>query len=222
MQIFLDTVDYQQFVYLLGRIVEEFDIECRSFCVMPNHYHAVLVPTRPNYSEGLRHLNAEYAQWWNKRHGRVGHVFQGRFKAQIVEAVDYQLTLLRYVVMNPVRARLVERPEDWRWSSYRATAGFDPEPPFLACLPTLRLFGEDDEAALRVRFKEFVQAYADDDTVINRIRSNERILGRKAFKELVEAMICGAPEGSGQRVSVRVQNDGAFGTRAADVLDLQA
>ena len=92
---------------------------------MPNHYHATLQPSQPNLSEALRRLNSVYARWWNERHQRVGHVFQGRFKDQIVDRDSYLLTLSRYVVMNPVRAGLVERPEDWRWSSYRATAGLE-------------------------------------------------------------------------------------------------
>ena len=123
MGIFLDDADYRQFVHLLGEAVERFDIRCWNYCVMPNHYHATLQPTRTNLSEAIRCLNSGYAQWWNRRHGRVGHVFQGRYKDQVVDRETYLLTLSRYVVMNPVRAGLVERPGDWPWSSYRATVG---------------------------------------------------------------------------------------------------
>jgi REP-associated tyrosine transposase len=187
MCIFLDDEDYRQFVYLLGDVVDSFDIECWNYCAMPNHYHSTLKPTRPNLSEAIRRLNSVYAQWWNKRHGRVGHVFQGRFKDQVVEAESYLLTLSRYVVMNPVRAGLVERPEEWPWSSYSATMGFSPCQSFLATTSTLRLLGDDDESILRERFASFVSTQSDEQSLVDRIRSNERILGSRAFKDWVRA-----------------------------------
>ena len=117
MRIFLDDADYRQFVYVLGDVVEEFAIRCWNYCLMPNHYHATLQPTLPNLSAAIRRLNSVYAQWWNTRHGLVGHVFQGRFKDQIVDEDAYMLTLSRYVAMNPVRAGLATSPEDWPWGS---------------------------------------------------------------------------------------------------------
>jgi len=123
MQIFLDDGDYKHFVYLLGDIIEEFGIECWNYCLMPNHYHATLRPTQPNLSEAMRRLNSIYAQWWNRRHERVGHVFQGRFKDQVVQREGYLTALCRYIALNPVRANLATRPEDWAWSSYAATSG---------------------------------------------------------------------------------------------------
>ena len=119
MHIFLDADDYQQFIYFLSDVVEEFAMQCWNYCLMPNHYHATLQPSRADLSEAIRRLNGVYAQWWNRRHGRVGHVFQGRYKDQIVQREGYLLTLSRYVVMNPVRAQLVVHPGDWRWSSDR-------------------------------------------------------------------------------------------------------
>ena len=186
MRIFLDDVDYRQFVYLLGEVVEEGEVECWNYCVMPNHYHATLKPERPNLSEAMRCLNGDYALWWNKRHQRVGHTLQGRFKAQIVEQGAYLLTLCRYVVMNPVRAGLVAHPEEWPWSSYRATVGLCPSPPFLATSSVLRLFGDDDTTS-RARFAQFVKGEPDDASLVERIRSNEQILGTAAFKKWVKA-----------------------------------
>jgi REP-associated tyrosine transposase len=186
MRIFLDDVDYRQFIYVLGDVVEECEIECWNYCVMPNHYHATLKPTRPNLSEAIRRINSVYAQWWNKRHERVGHVFQGRFKDQIVETTEYLLTLSRYVVMNPVRARLVEHPKDWPWSSYRATVGQIPCPSFVAVSSTLRLFGEDGSSG-QGRFTQFVTAAPNDEAIVERIRSNERVLGTAAFKAGLKA-----------------------------------
>jgi REP element-mobilizing transposase RayT len=185
MCIFLDDADYRQFVYLLGDVVERLQIQCWNYCLMPNHYHATLQPTLPNFSEAIRTLNSVYAQWWNTRHGRVGHVFQGRFKDQIVDEDAYMLTLSRYVAMNPVRGGLATRPEDWPWGSYRATVGLSPVPAFLATSQTLRLFGEGTDTILQARFASFVTESQDDLTSFDRIRSNERVLGPRAFKNLV-------------------------------------
>jgi len=185
MCIFLDDDDYRQFVYVLGDVVEGFAMRCWNYCLMPNHYHATLQPTLPNFSEAIRRLNSVYAQWWNRRHWRVGHVFQGRFKDQIVDEDAYMLTLSRYVVMNPVRGGLAATPEDWPWGSYRATAGLSPVPAFLSATSTLRLFGEGSDAVLRARFASFVTEPQDDSASVDRIRSNERVLGPRAFKDLV-------------------------------------
>ena len=188
MSIFLDDVDYRQFVYLLGDVVESLEIECLNYCLMPNHYHATLRPTLPNLSEGVRLINSRYAQWWNKRHERVGHVFQGRFKDQIVQQEGYLLSLCRYIALNPVRAGLVENPENWEWSSYAATMGLQPSPSFLAVDSLLRQFGADERATLQARFKAHVlsnehEARGTED----RLRSNERILGDRAFKDSLAA-----------------------------------
>jgi REP element-mobilizing transposase RayT len=198
MRIFLDDVDYRMFRYVLSDVVERFDIECLNYCAMPNHYHLALQPKRPNLSEGIQHLNSRYAQWWNQRHSRVGHVFQGRFKDQIVQREGYLRTLCRYIAMNPVRAGLASHPKDWEWSSYGATIGIRPCPPFLSVGIVLEQFGDDDSETLRKRFSEFVvsgQPY--DECSDERIRSKERILGNKAFKRSIatrstdpEAEIC--------------------------------
>ncbi len=197
MCIFTDDADYRQFVYLLGDVVEQFNVRCWNYCLMPNHYHAILQPMRPNLSLAIRHLNGVYGYWWNRRHGRIGHVFQGRFKAQIVDRETYVFALSRYVAMNPVRAGLTERPEDWQWSSYRAVAGLAPTPAFVDSASTLRLFGEAPDPVLQARFVEFVADQSHDPGLIDRIRSNERILGGKTFKESIASSAGGVSSGSG-------------------------
>ena len=84
-----------------------------------------------NLAHALRHLNGVYTQAFNRRHRRVGHLFQGRYKAIVVEKEAYLLELCRYVVLNPVRAKMVTQPRAWKWSSYRATAGMEEAPPWL-------------------------------------------------------------------------------------------
>jgi putative transposase len=132
MPIFLDESDRLRFASVLATVVTEKHLVCHADCQMANHYHAVVTTTEPNLSNAIRQLNGDYARWWNHQHRHVGHLFQGRFGAQIVQDDAYLLTVCRYVVLNPVRAGLVAEPGQWRWSSYRATAGLAPTPEYLS------------------------------------------------------------------------------------------
>lgn len=187
MKIFLDEIDYRKLVYTLTDVVDEYDLECWNYCLMPNHYHLTVRPTKANLSSAMHKLNSVYASWWNNRHQRVGHVFQGRFKSQIVQREGYLMTLCRYIALNPVRAQLVADPSEWEWSSYRATVGLRPVPGFLSIEGVLGEFGRDDAQVLQARFTEFVSSGSFDfESAVERIRSNERILGDKAFKTAVK------------------------------------
>jgi REP element-mobilizing transposase RayT len=185
MRIFVDDLDFTKFIHLMADIVERFEVECWNYCLMPNHYHLTLRPSRPNLSETVRYLNGSYGLWWNRRHDRVGHVFQGRFKDQIVQRHDYLLVLGRYIALNPVRAELVTRPEQWKWSSYAGTAGLAPAPPFVAVSSVLQLFGEGEPDTLQTRFANYVMGPTAEDQTENRIRSTERVLGDALFKKSV-------------------------------------
>jgi putative transposase len=127
---------------------------------MTNHYHLVVQTPKPNLSRGMHWLNGTYAGWFNRRHKRSGHLFQGRFHSFFVEKQSYFREVLRYVVLNPVRANMVARPENYVWSSYRATAGLDAAPAWLDTRAVLQLFGEDPAVAQRV-YQEFVIAKID-------------------------------------------------------------
>ena len=192
MKIFLDDSDYIRFLDLLADVVEEFAMECWSYCVIPNHYHLAIRPTLPNFSEAIQSLNGCYAQWWNKRHETVGHVFQGRFKDQIVDHDGYSLALCRYIALNPVRAALVGEPADWRWSSYAATIGLTPLHPSLSGSAVLRQFGDDTVetvATLQQRYATFVTSAASHPCTDERIRSREKLLGPSTFKEAVRRQL---------------------------------
>jgi REP element-mobilizing transposase RayT len=129
--IFRVDPDRELFLEVLGATVERFGWVCYAYCLMTNHYHLLLETPEPNLSRGMRHLNGVYTQGFNRRHMRVGHVLQGRFKSIVVEKESHLLELARYVVLNPVRAKMVRSARDWPWSSYRATAGLGVAPPFL-------------------------------------------------------------------------------------------
>lgn len=186
MRIFLDDTDYRKFLFVLGDVVDTYDIECWDFCAMPTHYHLALYPRKPNLSRAIGHLNSVYGMWWNGRHSTVGHVFQGRFKAQIVQREGYLRALCRYIARNPVRARLVEHPANWPWSSYGCTAGLRPNPGFLFSEPILSQFGDGEVGELRAFYTRHVlELPSAEDHLDERLRSKERVLGDRAFKLLI-------------------------------------
>lgn len=120
--IFQDDDDRMQFLEDLNETIRRYGWIVYAWCLMGNHYHLVLETPQPNLSAGMRQLNGQYTRHCNRRHGRVGHLFQGRFGAVLVEKDSYLLAVCRYAVLNPVRAQMVVSPEDWPWSSYLATA----------------------------------------------------------------------------------------------------
>jgi hypothetical protein len=125
---------------------------------MDNHYHLVATTPRPNLSAAMQQLNGPFGRWWNRQRGRTGHVFQGRFFAQVVQRDSYLLSVCRYVVLNPVRSGLVRSPEDWPWSSYRSMVGLADPPPFLHSALVLRTLGGGSREAARERLRNFVVA----------------------------------------------------------------
>ncbi len=122
--IFLDARDSQRFLNILDQVATRLRWRCFAYCLMSNHYHLVVETPAPNLSHGMRQLNGRYTQRFNFRHGRDGHLFQGRYKAILVDREAYLKEVCRYVVLNPVRAGLVPDVRAWRWSSYRATLAF--------------------------------------------------------------------------------------------------
>jgi REP element-mobilizing transposase RayT len=129
--IFIHDEDRGRFLDVLSIVVERFHWLCHAYCLMKNHYHLLIETPKGNLSKGMRELNGVYTQGFNQRYRRVGHLFQGRYKAIIVEKDNHLLSLCRYVVLNPVRVGLIKRPEQWRWSSYRATIGLVKRSSFL-------------------------------------------------------------------------------------------
>jgi REP element-mobilizing transposase RayT len=154
-EVYIDDLDRERWLSLLSNVVVLFAWRLHGYVIMGNHYHLIVETPIPSLSRGMRHLNGVYTQAFNRRHGRVGHLFQGRFKSILVEKELHLLELLRYVVLNPVRAGLVRAPEDWPWSSYRATAGQTSAPPWLEAGWSLAQFGDHRRVAER-RYRAFV------------------------------------------------------------------
>jgi len=129
--VYRDAEDRRLQLHVLAQAGERFDAQVLAYCLMGNHYHLVLHTRQGNLSRLMRHLNGVYTQRFNRRHGLAGHLFQGRFKAILVDRDAYLLTLCRYVERNPVAAGLVAVPQAWPWSSCRAHLGLEPTPPWL-------------------------------------------------------------------------------------------
>jgi putative transposase len=123
---------------------------------MDNHYHLMIETPDANLSRGMRQLNGVYTQKYNWWHSKTGHIFQGRYKAILVEKENYLLELCRYVVLNPVRANMVDKPEEWKWSSYGATAGLTKTPGCLTVDWVLGLFSRK-KAEAQKRYSQFVR-----------------------------------------------------------------
>lgn len=155
-KIYLDDEDRHAFLEILGGAVDRFGWVCHSYCLMSNHYHLLVETPNANLSRGMRHVNGVYTQGFNRRQGRVGHVLQGRFKSILVERDNHLLELARYVVLNPVRAKMVRSARHWRWSSYRATAGQEEPLQLLTTDWVLAQFSDDRRRATDL-YRRFVQ-----------------------------------------------------------------
>jgi putative transposase len=153
--IFLDDTDRQTFLDVLDHVVERYNWLCHAYCLLDNHYHLVIETPDPNLSLGMRQVNGVYTQAFNRAHQREGHVFQGRYKAILVEKESHLLELCRYVVLNPVRAGMASKPDEWKWSSYNSTAYAVNVPKYLTIGWVLGQFA-DKTIPARQRYRRFV------------------------------------------------------------------
>ena len=159
----------------------------------------------------MHRVNATFAQWWNRQHKHVGHVFQARFKAQIVESGRYLFNLTRYVIRNPVRGGLVGKPAAWPWTSYHATVGRDAPPPFLNTELALRIVGDGPRSVRQDRFRAFVEApeFDGDDEMQALVRQDARVIGSQAFRRKFDGVAAGAshevPRRERNLIDVRIE-----------------
>ena len=178
--IYRKEADFQLFIDTLSEVCEHFNWVIHSFCLMTNHYHLVVETPDANLSEGMRPLNGVYTVRFNRKYGRVGHLFQGRYKAILVDKSAYLLELGRYVVLNPVRAKMIETPDQWLWSSYVYTTCQKESPAWLATDATLLQFALNRDEAIN-RFARFVAAGVGQEIWAN--LKQQIYLGNDAFIE---------------------------------------
>jgi len=149
-----DDDDRAIFLMNLGEIVERSGWELTAYTLMTNHYHLVLRTPEPNVAVGMHRLNLIHARAFNKKHGYEGHLFDARYWSEVIDTEDYLFEASRYVLLNPVRAELCQKPSEWPWSSYRQTVGLDPPAEYLS-LDWLELFDADRRRA-QALFRSFV------------------------------------------------------------------
>ena len=185
--IFEDDQDRQAFLLTLEQIVAQFNWLCYAWCLMDNHYHLLIQTPDGNLSKGMRQLNGVTTQTSHRRHRRVGHLFQGRFKAILVDHDAYLLELSRYIVLNPVRAGMVKAPGDWPWSSYRASAGLAPVAPWLTVDGVLSQFAKRRSLAQQ-RYAQFVSEGIRADSPWQNLKG-QVFLGDDRFVQQMQAKI---------------------------------
>lgn len=200
--IFYDDRDRERFLEFLGQTVKRFGWSLTAFVLMTNHFHLVIQTSEPNLSKGMHWLNTAYVIWFNRRHERSGHLFGGRFKAFVIEKETHLTEVLRYVALNPVRAKMVERPEDYRWSSYRATAGLERSPEWLDVQAALDSFAPDPSLAAAY-YREFVaQKIGSDERLWNKV-VNGIYLGSQAWAKNMRTFIESKPRSTDHPKSQR-------------------
>lgn len=203
--IFRDDRDRNLFLAVLSEAVELFAWRLHAYVLMGNHYHLLLETPEANLSRGMHRINAVYSQSFNRRHDRAGHLLQGRFKAILVEKERHLLELVRYVVLNPVRAGLARDARDWPWSNYLATAGLRQAPAWLETEWTISQFGSG--AGARCAYREFVGAGACRLEQPWKNITDQLFLGSEDFRRRIRAMRLTAPVSSevplAQRVAIR-------------------
>ncbi|MEX0807051.1 MAG: transposase [Candidatus Binatia bacterium] len=155
-RVFFTDGDRELFLSTLSGVVSRYDWICHAYCLMANHYHLLIETPKANLSIGMRQINGMYTQSFNRRPCCAGHLFQGRFKAILVERESHLLELCRYIVLNPVRVKGSGKTQTWKWSSYRATAGLVSVPPFLSTDWILEQFGKNRSQAQK-HYREFVR-----------------------------------------------------------------
>ena len=178
-RIFRDDTDREIFLEILFDINKRCHWICHAYCLMDNHYHLMIETPDGNLSAGMRQLNGVYTQAYNKKRNRSGHLLQGRYKAIVIQKDSHLLEACRYVVLNPVRARIVEQPENWKWSSYLETAGKKKPYP---CLTTDWILGQFSKtrATAEKEYCEFVKSGLEEETIWASVKG-QVILGEEEF-----------------------------------------
>jgi len=201
--IFIDDQDRKSFLTVLGEVVSRTSWIVHAYVLMDNHYHLLIETPHANLSRGMRQLNGVYTQRFNSQHGSGGRVFQGRFKAVMVERSSL-LELCRYIVLNPLRLKAVKNISRYKWSSYRATAGEVQVPAWLNTGWTLDHFGRSSNAAQR-KYAEFVEAGIGLPSPLAKVKS-QILLGSAAFVKKMKQRLLSSADKKYEKKKIRRPN----------------
>jgi putative transposase len=179
--IYHNDADRYHFLSILEQACSRYQWSVYAYCLMDNHYHLLIETRESTLSKGMRHLNGVYTQWFNhtRKERRFGHVFQGRFKAILVDRDSYLLELCRYVVLNPIRAKMVSQSIDYPWSSYRATIGYYESGDWLDVEWVLSQFGKQRKRATK-KYQEFIEEGVDEPSPMSKLQG-QLVLGSEKF-----------------------------------------
>jgi putative transposase len=183
--IYLQDDDFELFLQILANVCERYNWVVHAYCLMNNHYHLLVETPDANLSQGMRQLNGVFTQSMNRKHHRVGHLFQGRYKAILVDKDAYLLELCRYIVLNPVRANMVNSPEEWPWSSWHCMLGNAESPVWLSTDTLLVQFAKNRQDAIQ-SYIDFVKSVIGK-TVWDTLQ-HQIFLGDEAFVAKHQAM----------------------------------
>ena len=189
--IFRDDKDRQRFLSYIETASGRYKAVIHVYCLMSNHYHLLLSTPEGNLAQIMRHINGGYTTWFNKRHNRFGHLFQGRYKAILVDADVYAGELSRYIHLNPVRAGMVRQPDQYKWSSYAAYSGKTSAPRWLTTDWLLQYFGKKTADAQKAYcfFIAAAMTEADEDPL--KKATSTLILGKTDFVEEIREKYLG-------------------------------
>jgi REP element-mobilizing transposase RayT len=187
-RIFFDDKDREKFLEILQRTKERYSYLLHAYTLMDNHYHLLIDTPKANISRIMQNINTSYTVHINRKYRRSGHLFQGRFKGLVVDKDEYLVTLSRYIHLNPVRANIVQKPEEHRWSSYNAYIDNKLRDSLVDTADTLSYFSEKHSEAAK-RYKAFVEAeIGGGENPFKDVESGV-ILGGQGFKEKIRELI---------------------------------
>jgi REP element-mobilizing transposase RayT len=187
--VYLCEGDRVCFLDILRQVNHRYNWICHAYCLMDNHYHLLIETPDGNLSSGMRQLGGVYTQNFNRRHGRVGHLFQGRYKSVLVQKESHLLEAVRYVALNPLRAGMVSSVADWPWSSYLATVGMTLPHKCLIVDWVLQQFSVDSAQAQKL-YQQFVAEGIGQKSIWNELRG-QTLLGQENFAETLGSILSG-------------------------------
>ncbi len=228
--IFFKDGDRRQFLELLGREISQHRWICHGFCLLEDQYRLLIETPEANLGRGIGRLNAVYSQWFNRRYDRVGHLFQGRYRAIVVEKDRWLSVVARDLAWAPVHAGLVKRPGQWIWSSHRALGKDRDVPPWLTVDDVLKEFADAPEGPRRA-YRTYVAEGRDAPSPWSQVRA-QMYLGDEAFLKLMAEKVRLLPSDQVPRAVLRPDRPtreeiisavaGAAGVPPATTLDRHA